>query len=105
MTCMYNIAVLGDRDSILGFRALGLSVFFADTAEKAKPILHKLTRRNYAIIYITESLAAELKPEIDRYKDAPTPAIILIPGQGGSLGIGMTSLKDAVERAVGANIL
>ncbi len=102
---MYKIGVLGERDSVLGFRALGLSVFFADTAEKAKPILHKMVRKEYAIIYITESLAAQLKSEIDRYKDTPTPAIILIPGKSGSLGIGSTSLKDAVERAVGADIL
>lgn len=32
---MYKIAVLGDRDSVLGFRALGLDVFFADDAETA----------------------------------------------------------------------
>ena len=102
---MYSIAVLGDRDSVLGFRALGLSVFFADSPEKAKPILHQLARQQYAVIYITESLAAGLKPEIDRYKDIPTPAIILIPGKDGALGIGMSSLKDAVERAVGADIL
>ena len=102
---MYKIGVLGDRDSVLGFRALGLSVFFADTPEKAKPILHKMVRQEYAIIYLTESLAAPLKPEIDRYKDTPTPAIILIPGKSGSLGIGASSLKEAVERAVGADIL
>ena len=41
----------------------------------------------------------------DRYKDALTPAIILIPGKDGSLGIGMANVKRAVERAVGADIL
>ena len=43
--------------------------------------------------------------EIARYKDALTPAIILIPGKEGSLGIGMDNVKTAVERAVGADIL
>ena len=33
---MYKIAVLGDRDSVLGFRALGLDVFFADDAETGR---------------------------------------------------------------------
>ena len=41
----------------------------------------------------------------DRYKDALTPAIILIPGKEGPLGIGMANIKTAVERAVGADIL
>ena len=38
-------------------------------------------------------------------KDELTPAVILIPGKDGSLGIGMANVKSAVERAVGADIL
>ena len=49
--------------------------------------------------------ALGLEPEIARYKDNLTPAIILIPGKGGSLGIGMANVKKSVERAVGADIL
>ena len=45
-----------------------------------------------------------LQEEIDRYKEALTPAIVLIPGKGGSLGLGETALHNAVERAVGADI-
>ena len=102
---MYKIAVLGDKDSVLGFRALGLDVFSADSAEQARPILHRLAREGYAIIYLTEQLATGLGAEMARYKDELTPAIILIPGKEGSLGIGMANVKRAVERAVGADIL
>jgi len=102
---MYKIAVLGDKDSVLGFRALGLDVFSADSAEQARPILHRLAREGYAIIYLTEQLATGLSAEMARYKDELTPAIILIPGKEGSLGIGMENIKTAVERAVGADIL
>jgi len=102
---MYKIAVLGDKDSVLGFKALGLDAFPADTAEEARPILHRLAREGYAVVYLTEQLAQGLSAEIDRYKDELTPAIILIPGKEGSLGIGMANIKTAVERAVGADIL
>ena len=102
---MYKIAVLGDKDSVLGFRALGLDVFPADSAEQARPILHRLAKEGYAIIYLTEQLASGLTAEMARYKDELTPAIILIPGKEGSLGIGMENIKTAVERAVGADIL
>lgn len=101
----YQIAVLGDRDSVLGFQALGLSTFFVETAEEGKAVLHKIAKENYAVIYVTETLAASLQSEIARYKDELTPAIILIPGKEGSLGIGMANIKKAVERAVGADIL
>lgn len=107
MTPMSNwkIAVLGDRDSVLGFKALGLDVFPADTAEEARPILRRLAREEYAVVYLTESYAAKLTEELERYKDEVTPAVILIPGKEGSLGIGMENVKRAVERAVGADIL
>lgn len=101
----YKIAALGDRDSVIGFRTLGLDVFPVESVERAKATLHRLARENYAIIYLTEGFAKDMTAEIDRYKDAVTPAVILIPGREGSLGIGMDAVKTAVERAVGADIL
>ena len=77
------------------------------TPEEAAKILRQLTRESeeeYAIIYIEENFAAQLH-EIDKFKDSPTPAIILIPGREGSIGLGRKALNAAVERAVGTNIL
>ena len=96
---------MGDQDSVLGFKALGLEVCPAATAEEGRQALHRMAKENYAIIYMTEQLAAQMSADIARYKDALTPAIILIPGKEGSLGIGMAGVKTAVERAVGADIL
>lgn len=102
---MYKIAVIGDRDSVLGFRALGLEVFPCDGPTEARKTLHRLARSEYAVIYITEQLSAQISSEVERYKDNLTPAIILIPGKSGSLGLGASALQSAVERAVGADIL
>ena len=102
---MYKIAVMGDMDSVLGFKALGLEVCPVSTPEEGREALHRMARDNYAIVYMTEQLASQMEPEIARYKDALTPAIILVPGKEGSLGIGMANITTAVERAVGADIL
>ena len=102
---MYKIAVMGDVASVLGFKALGLDVYPVAGPEEGHETLHRLARENYAIIYMTEQLAAKLTTDIARYKEALTPAIILIPGKEGPLGIGMANIKTAVERAVGADIL
>ena len=101
---MYKIAVLGDRDSVLGFKALGLDTHFVESTEEARSALHRLAKEDYAIIYITEQLAQHMEADIARYKDSVTPAVILIPGKTGSLGVGAAALKKAVERAVGADI-
>lgn len=103
---MAKVAVIGDYDSILGFKAAGFDVYPADTGEKASETIRSLAvSGDTAIIFITEQAAIKAKDEIARYKDKPLPAIILIPGREGSLGIGKTSLKKSIERAVGADIL
>ena len=92
----------------MGFKALGLEACPVANVEEARKTLRRLTRDEqdeYAIIYVEENLASELQSEIDRFKDSPSPAIILIPGREGPLGLGQSALVAAVERAVGSNIL
>lgn len=102
---MYKVAVLGDRDSIYGFAALGLDTYpVTDEAEAAKK-LKSLAESDYAVIYITEALQAKLEMEIDRYRSERLPAIIPIPGVSGNTGMGMLSVKKSVEQAVGSDII
>ena len=70
---MYKIAVLGDYDSIYGFAALGLDICPVNSPEEAKKTFVQLAEAKTGIIYVTEALAAVLKHEIDRYKDAIVP--------------------------------
>lgn len=102
---MYKLAVLGDRESILGYRTLGFEVRACEGEAEGADALHALAKEGFAVIYITEQLACKIPQDIAKYKDSPLPAIIPIPGKEGSLGIGMKSVHDAVERAVGADIL
>ena len=103
---MYKIGIIGDRESTLCFLPLGFSVFEAESADAARPLLKKAAASGeFAVIFITEALAGELAQDIDRYKDAPLPAITVIPGRGEYLGLGTANIKKAVERAVGADIL
>ena len=101
----YKIAVMGDKDSVLGFSGLGLEAVPVANAEEGRQALHRMAKNNYAVIYMTEQLAQMLPQDVAKYQDTLTPAIILIPGKEGSLGIGMANVKTAVERAVGADIL
>lgn len=102
---MYKIGVIGDKDSVLGFKAIGMSVFSVTDPQEAGEVLDRMTEGDYAVIYITEQIAKDIMDKIDKYKDRKLPAIIPIPGNQGSLGIGMLGVKKSVERAVGADIL
>ncbi|NLV86667.1 MAG: V-type ATP synthase subunit F [Clostridiales bacterium] len=104
---MYKIAVIGGRETVMGFKALGLVAFPVSDGEEALATFKKLTKvgSDYAVIYIEEGLSIALSAEIDKFKNSISPTIILIPGREGSLGLGQSALKSAVERAVGSDIL
>ena len=99
-----RIAVVGDWNSILGFRALGLETWPVTGSEEAKQVIRDLAKENCAVIYLTEQLAKDLQDTIARYKDALRPAIILIPGREGSLGIGRDNIQQSIKRAIGTDL-
>ena len=105
MAATYGIAVVGDWESVMGFRALGLEACPAQTPEHAREEIRRLAKEDCAVIYLTETLAKDMPDVLERYKDELRPAIILIPGREGALGIGRDNIQRAIERAVGADIL
>lgn len=100
-----EIAVIGDRESVMGFRAIGLNVYPVFSSAEAKTKIHELAETGCAVIYLTETLAKDLPETIAAYKSRLKPAIILIPGKEGSIGIGRDTINSAIERAIGADIL
>jgi V/A-type H+-transporting ATPase subunit F len=102
-----RIGVVGDRDSILCYKAFGMDIFPASETEpeESRKLIDRLARESYGIIFVTEQIAQSISETIDRYNKAVLPAVILIPGVKGSLGIGSARIRDNVEKAVGINIL
>lgn len=102
---MYKVAVMGDKDSIYGFASIGLEIIPADDPAEASKLLREMAENGYGVIFITEKLASQMESELDRYREQPLPAIILIPGVDGNTGLGMRNVSKSVEQAVGSDIL
>lgn len=100
-----KIAVVGDKDSILAFKAIGIDVFPVVEADEARRAVDNCAKNNYAVIFVTEQIAEKIEETISRYNDKILPAVILIPSNQGSLNIGLQRISDSVEKAVGVNIL
>lgn len=101
---MYKIAVIGDRDSVYGFAALGLETYFETETDSAVKTIKKLDEEGSAVIYITEELYSLMGDEVLKFAEKPLPALIPIPGVSGNTGIGMKALNDAVIKAVGSEV-
>ena len=92
---MHKIGVVGDKDSILSFKALGIDVYPVITKEEARNTIDEMASNNYGIIF---------ESTIERYNREVLPAVILIPNNQGSLGIGLKKIDEYVEKAIGSNI-
>ncbi len=98
------MAVVGERDAVLGFKAIGMKVIPTTTAEETTRALFVLSREGIRVIFITEAAAQQVPEALQRYQNEPV-AIIPIPGSQGSSGYAMARLKANVEKAIGADIL
>ena len=98
--------MIGGSDTVIGFKALGLDTFPVNSAEEASDAFKAVfqAEQPYAIVYVEETWAESLGPAIQKFRNDPQLAIILIPGREGSTGLGRQALKDAVEKAVGTDI-
>lgn len=102
---MFKVAVIGDSASVSGFGALGLSVFCETEPQKVSKLIKRLATNDFAVIYITESVAIMVNDIINKYKNSQLPSIVLIPAIMGNTGDGMRAVHEAVEKAVGSDIL
>nr|MBO4518156.1 V-type ATP synthase subunit F [Clostridia bacterium] len=96
-------AIIGDGESILVFKAVGVEPFSVSTAEEAEKTLSKIAK-TYKIIFITDDFAAAIDDKIRKYTAQSYPVIVSIPSKSGSNGYGEKNLESAMEKALGINI-
>ncbi|WP_064611345.1 V-type ATP synthase subunit F [Streptobacillus moniliformis] len=108
---MYKIAAIGDRDTVISFKVLGIDVFSIDNFEneemsiqKIKSTIDYLASNKYGIIFITEEYAKRAEEVLERYKTEVLLMITLIPNNSGSLNLGMSKIDENIEKAIGTNI-
>lgn len=99
-----KMAILGEGDSVLAFKAGGVDAFYASDRESAKDILRKLAKE-YAIIFITDKLAREMDDLLKKFNASAYPVIIPVPSGDGDGGYAMQKLKERMEKALGVDIL
>ena len=102
---MHKIGIVGNKDSILGFKALGVQVFPVDESGDVEATIKAMINDEFSLIYITEKAALKAERLIQDCRGSVLPIIILVPDHSGSLGLGMQSLKETTIKAIGADIL
>lgn len=99
-----RLAIVGDGDSIMVFKAAGVETFPAADEKKAREVLRKIAGE-YQVIFLTDELARSLGDFLKRFDEEPYPVILPIPSGKGEGGYGEEMLRIAMERALGVDIL
>lgn len=104
-----DVAVIGDVDTVTGFRLAGVNAAFpvAD-AEQARAKLQELSQDDTkAIIIITEKLAEAIRDTIDEIEGSKrkiSPIIVEIPDREGKIEREVDPLRELIKRAIGVEM-
>ena len=100
-----GMAIIGDKDSVMAFKALGVKVFSDLNPFAVRETIKQLAHDGCAVILITEKAAAEVPDALAKYKTSAYPVIIPIPDSTGATGFGIQGIKHDVEKAIGTDVI
>jgi vacuolar-type H+-ATPase subunit F/Vma7 len=81
------VAFLGSKDAALAFRAMGFDGFGVSHPGEARQVWDKIASGGYSAIFVSETLAAEMKSLLEPYYLKPLPAVILLPERQPGTGL------------------
>lgn len=99
-----KLAIVGEGDGILVFKAAGVAAFPVSDEKEARATLRKIAH-DYQIIFITEELARRLADFLKLFDEEAYPVVLPIPSADSDGSYGKETLRRAMERALGVDIL
>ncbi len=100
-----KIAFIGDADSVLGFRALGVETVVPENASEAQEQFARLVKERTSIIMITEDMIDYLQDQIDETVHMAIPSVVVLPGITGTQRRGEDTIRELIIKAVGVDLM
>ena len=103
---MSSVAVIGDLDTITGFRLGGVSTgYVVNTEDEAKKALDELLESEISIIIITQKVSDEIREYINKTMGSEiVPMIIEIPDKDGESESDNDQMRALIKRVIGVDI-
>lgn len=97
--------VIGDQDTVLGFKLAGVEGEIVRTPEETRDSLERAVgRQEIGIVIMTERAAESIRNDVDRYVfKSELPLIIEIPDLSGPME-GRKTVKEMIRQAVGVQL-
>jgi V/A-type H+-transporting ATPase subunit F len=97
--------VIGDADTVLGFRLAGVDGDIVQTPDEIRVCLERaLGRKDLGILIMPERIAQSVRPQVDQHVTRSAfPLIIEIPDIAGPME-GRKTVKEMIRAAVGVSL-
>lgn len=102
---MSNIALIGEKEVIIGFNLIGFRLFPVTAYSEASEAFDTCTRGDYGIIFVTENIARLIADKIEVFQKKSPISICILPNHSEDSELSMKILRKNVEKAVGTDIL
>lgn len=97
-----NIGIIGDRDLIMAFQALGLHAFAVSSGDEVKLAFENVLEKNFGIVFISSDWISYLSDDIAKLDGFPI--VVEIPDIKGATSRSGDFISKIIERAVGVDI-
>ena len=104
---MSSVAVIGDIDTVSGFRLGGVKkAEVVNNSEEAIVAFDKFLDEEISIIIITQLMANEIREHINRKIGSDVlPMVIEIPDKDDSSGSSSDQINDLIKRVIGVEMV
>lgn len=98
-----NIAIVAERELVLGFRLIGVEHSFIAEREKGVNTLNDLlSEKKFSLIMVSESIKSYMDSRTKRFIETSTdPVVVFIPVPGGE---DLESVNELAKRVLGVDI-
>lgn len=98
-----HIAIIGERELVLGFRLIGVeNSFIAEDDEGLKKFMEIYKSDKYSLIMLSENLKSQMDRKLlDSIETSTKPLVVFIPLPGGEEE---ESVADLAKRILGVDI-
>lgn len=101
-----KLAIVGDRELVIGYRLIGIDDTFIDDDEDASKKIQKLySSDEYGLIIASNSVRAKLPSKfLSEIEESIEPLILFMPSQNETTDKAEESIASLAKRVLGINI-
>ncbi len=100
-----KVAVIGEKDLVFAFRALGIKTYFPRNLEKAREILKGLEQENIVLCFLHQSLLEPLQEEREALGKKLIPVVVGFSDYRKIADHLESTIKEMAVKATGSDAL